>query len=63
MSRSRRMTPLGINLLTLARSVPCSRCHRASGEDCDPRTLGRFPWHRARIESAIQAQAPPQDDD
>ena len=32
--------------------VACPRCHAAIGENCDARTLGRYLFHKARIDAA-----------
>jgi len=31
----------------------CARCGAAPGEQCDERTLGRYPWHRARLDAYL----------
>jgi len=33
--------------------APCSRCGAGPGEQCDERTLGRYPWHRARLDAYL----------
>ena len=33
--------------------APCGRCGAGPGEQCDERTLGRFPWHRARLDAYL----------
>lgn len=30
--------------------VSCPTCGGGAGEPCDRRTLGRYPWHRARLD-------------
>ena len=34
------------------RKVACRRCGAAVGESCDPRTLGRYHYHRVRVDDA-----------
>lgn len=34
------------------RGVTCPRCQAAPGERCDRRTLGRYLYHRARVEAS-----------
>lgn len=33
--------------------APCTRCGAGPGEQCDERTLGRYPWHRARLDAYL----------
>ena len=33
--------------------APCCRCGAGPGEQCDERTLGRYPWHRARLDAYL----------
>lgn len=35
-----------------ARSVACPRCKAKPGQPCDSRTLGRHPFHAARLQAA-----------
>ena len=39
-------------------AVTCPRCKAASGEPCDPRTLGRYPYHKARVDAVAEMHPP-----
>jgi len=38
--------------------VDCPTCKAKAGRPCDARTLGRYPFHRSRVEAAKKASAP-----
>lgn len=46
--RPRRRPPLELG----PRKVPCRSCGAAVGESCDRRTLGRYRYHRVRVDDS-----------
>lgn len=36
--------------------VQCPTCGAAPGEPCNPRTLGRWPFHKSRVRAAMETR-------